>query len=171
MAIKKRRVRGLRDSIPGGFVIGRTGKGKGAPTLLAFSDIIAGARGGGGGGGASGATTIAIEMYCGGLMRANEVLGQFIAPREVTLSLGLSGSHAIASIASTGTLVLSIRRATAVGNGTEVGTITFTSSNVGVMSFTADTVFAIGQRLLVVVPALPDSTLANTTILFVGNLT
>lgn len=166
MAIK-RTIRGIRDKIPGGYIIGRIGKGQG-PAQLIRADFNNGRVSGGGSG--SGVTTIAIEMYAGALMRANEVLGQIIAPVEFTLPAMLPGSFAIASTASVGTVVLSIRKATVVGFGFEVGTITFTASNTGVIVFASDTVFAVGDRLLVRAPATVDSSLANTTILLLGNL-
>lgn len=170
MARKKRPIRGIRDSIPGGFVIGRIGKGRGAPTLIPFTPNSSGGVGGGGGGG-SGATTIAIEIFAGGLMRANEVVGQLIAPVVFTLPATLTGSLAKAVTASSGTVVLVIRKATGVGGlGTSIGTLTFTTSATGVFSFAADVAFAVGDRLLLVCPSPADVGLADTTILFMGNL-
>lgn len=169
MARKFRRVRGLRDAIPGGFVIGRIGKGKGAPMLIPFTPNANGSVGGGGGG--SGVKFIAVELYAGGLMRANEVVGQIIAPVEFTLPAGLATSYAKAVTASTGVLVLTIRKATAAGGvGSSIGTITFTGSTEGVFSFASDVSFAIGDRLLVQCPSPANVSLASTTILFMGNL-
>lgn len=170
MARKKRPIRGIRDSIPGGFVIGRIGKGRGAPTLIPFTPNSSGGVGGGGGGG-SGNTTLAIEIFASGLMRANEVVGQIIAPVAFTLPATLPGSFAESVTASVGTLVLSIRKATGVGGtGTLVGTITFTTSATGVFSFASNELFAIGDRLLVVCPSPADVALADTTVMLLGSL-
>lgn len=170
MAIK-RTIRGIRDKIPAGYVLGRagSGRGQGPVQLIKFNPDSRGNVGGGGSG--SGVTAIAVEMYAGGLMRANEVVGQIIAPVEFTLPATLPDSYAKAVTASTGALVLSIRKATGAGGvGTEIGTITFTNSTEGVIVFASDVAFAIGDRLLVRCPSPANVSLASTTILLMGNL-
>lgn len=165
MAIK-RTIRGIRDKIPGGYIIGRIGKGQG-PAQLIKADFNNGRVRGGSSGGV---TSIAIELFAGGVMRSNEVVGQIIAPVAFTLPAGLTGSLATAAVTSSGTTVLSIRKATAVGYGSEIGTLTFTSSNVGVFSFASAVAFAVGDRLLVQAPTPSDGGLADTTILLLGSL-
>lgn len=169
MAIK-RTIRGIRDKIPAGYVLGRSGsgRGQGPVQLIKFSPDSFGAVGGGSGGG--GVTTIAVEIFAGGAMRANEVIGQIIAPVEFTLPAGLAGSLAKAAVASSGTVVLSIRKATAVGFGSEIGTLTFTTSASGVFSFVSAVSFAVGDRLLIRAPVSVDALLSDTTILIMGDL-
>jgi len=169
MAIK-RTIRGIRDKIPAGYILGRLGSGRGqGPVQLIKADFNNGRVSGGGGG--SGVTSIAIEIFAGGLMRPNEVVGQIIAPVEFTLPTNLPDSYAKAVVASTGAIVLSIRKATAVGGtGSVIGTITFTGSATGVISFLSDVAFAIGDRLLVTCPSPANATLSGTTILLMGNL-
>jgi hypothetical protein len=172
MAIK-RTIRGIRDKIPPGYVLGRSGtagsRQQGPVQLIKFTPSRDGGVGGGGSG--SGVTTIAIEMYAGGLMRANEVVGQIIAPVEFTLPATLPDSYAKAVSASTGAVVLTIRKATAAGGvGSSIGTITFTNSTEGVIVFASDVAFAVGDRLLVQCPNPANASLASTTILLVGNL-
>lgn len=160
-----RKIRGIRDRIPGGYVIGRTGKGYGAPTLIKFTADAQGGVGGGGGGGSARVRNVAVEMFAGSVMRALEIIGQIIAPMAFTLPSGLAGSYAKAVVASTGTVVLTIRK-----NGSSIGTITFTASATGVFSFTADVAFVAGDLLSITVPNPPDATLADTTILLWGTV-
>lgn len=172
MAIK-RTIRGIRDKIPPGYVLGRAGtvgsRKQGPVQLIPFIQSNRGGVGGGGSG--SGVTTIAFEFFAGGTMRPNEVIGQFVAPAAFTLPATLPGSYAKAVVASTGAIVLSIRKATAVGGlGSVIGTVTFTASATGVLAFTADVVFAIGDRLLITCAAPANATLSDTTILLMGNL-
>ncbi len=170
MAIK-RTIRGIRDKIPAGYVLGRSGsgRGQGPVQLIKFTPDGFGAVGGGGSG--SGVTTLALEFFAGGLMRSNEIIGQQVAPVEFTLPATVPGSYARAVTASTGALVLSIRKATAVGGiGAVIGTITFTASADGVFSFAADVAFAVGDRLLITCPSPANATLADVTILLMGNL-
>lgn len=173
----KRTIRGIRDKIPAGYVLGRAAggnglgaRGQGPVQLIKFNPNSSGAIGSSASTSTT-ATTIAIEIYAGSTMSASEAIGQIIAPVQVTLLVGLPDSYAKAGVASTGTLVLNIRKATAVGGrGSVIGTITFTTSATGVISFLTETVFAPGDRLIVECPAVPDSTLADTTILIVGTL-
>lgn len=172
MAIK-RTIRGIRDKIPPGYVLGRAGtvgsRKQGPVQLIPFIQSNRGGVGGGGSG--SGVTTLAFEFFAGGTMRPNEVVGQQIAPVAFTLPVGLPGSYGKSVVASTGALVLSIRKATAAGGlGSVIGTITFTTSTEGVISFLTATTFAIGDRLLITCPAPANATLADTTILLMGNL-
>lgn len=167
----KRTIRGIRDKIPGGYVLGRlpSARGSGPVQLIKFTPDANNAVGGSGSG--SGISSINIEFFAGGLMRSNEVIGQFVAPVAFTLAVGLPLSLAKAVTASTGAIVLSIRKATAAGGlGSVIGTITFTASVTGVISFASAVTFAIGDRLLVTCASPANTTLSDTTLLFVGDL-
>jgi hypothetical protein len=157
-----RKIRGLRDNIPGGFVIGRTGKGKGAPTLIPFKANSKGVLGGPTAASAS-ANQIAIEIFAAGLLAISETIGQIIAPVGFTLLATLPGSYAKARIASTGTVVLTIYQ-----NTTSIGTITFTASATGVFSFVADVTFVAGDFLRITTPGAADATLNDVTARLVG---
>lgn len=74
----------------------------------------------------------------------------------VTFPSGLTGSQSKASTASTGTVAFSVKK-----NGTEFGTITFTTSATGTFAAASATSLAIGDQLTVVAPATADSTLAD----------
>jgi hypothetical protein len=163
-----RTVRGIRDKIPGGYVIGRLGKGRGAATLIPLTSVnsykgISGA-GGGGGSGAS-VRNIAVEMFVSKTMAASETVGQIIAPKVFTIPAGVSGSYAKARVASTGSVTLTIRK-----NGSSIGTITFTTSATGTFSFSSDVTFAIGDLLSVTTGGSVDVSLADTTILLYGSI-
>jgi len=169
MGIKKT-IRGIRDSIPGGYVLGRIGAGSGPPSLIKFTPN---AQGGIGGGNAARASSrgMAVEFFAGKTLTDGETVGQIIIPVGFTLPLGLLGSYAEAVTASTGTSVLTIRKATVAGGvGASIGTITFTTSATGVLSFAADVSFVPGDRLLVVAPTPADSGLADISILLLGRI-
>jgi len=159
-----RKIRGIRDAIPGGFVLGRTGKGKGAVTLIPY---VANSQGviNGGGSGAAGATSIAIEMFAAGLMAISETIGQVIAPVPFILRATLPTSFAKARVASTGVFVLTIYK-----NAGSIGTITFTASATGVFSFASDVAFVAGDFLRITTPGAVDATLADTTVMLLGDI-
>lgn len=165
----KRTIRGIRDKIPGGFVLGRlpAARGNGPVQLIKFtpnaSNSINSAV-------PSTPSNIAVEFFAGGLMLADEVIGMIVAPTIFELPAGLAGSYAKAITASTGAIVLTIRKATGAGLGSSIGTITFTNDDDGVFVFTANISFARGDKLLVTCPNPANATLANTTILLLGTI-
>lgn len=93
---KNRVIRGIRDKIPGGFVIGRVGKGVGKPTLIPIGrgGVQAGAGvpgGGGGGGGASIQTLLnTISVTKGAILYRDTTLWSALTPGTAGFAL-LSG--------------------------------------------------------------------------------
>jgi hypothetical protein len=74
------------------------------------------------------------------------------------------GSKAKATVASTGTAVYSVKK-----NGTEIGTLTFSTGNVnGVFALASATAFAADDRFSVIAPNPRDATLSGVTMTFVA---
>lgn len=117
---------------------------------------------GGGGGGPSG---IDIGLFANGMLVDAELLFQLKTTTAFDLPIDLAGSYGIAATASTGTVVISLRK-----NGFEFATLTFTSSATGVFSGAA-TSFGLGDVLTMVAPATADATLANISINLKGSVT
>ncbi len=161
----RRQIRGIRDSIPGGYVLGRgTSVGKGAPTLIPVTFDADGAISGGGGG--STVKNMAVEFFCSSTPIQSEIFGQAIIPKDFTLAAGLSGSYAKATVAATGTFSMNMLK-----NGSIIGSMTWTAGQTSAsFTFAADVAFSAGDLLRVDVPATVDATLANITILLYGTL-
>lgn len=171
----KRRIRGIRDSVPAGHVIGRMpGKAGGRPYPIKFSDLIENAyptRSGGGGGGTASTKVIVFDGFIADLMTADEVLLQWIAPRLCRLPANLATSYAKARVAATGSTVVTLYKVVA-GVATNIGTITWAgSATVATFSFAADVDFNAGDMLRAVAPASADATLKDTTIMLYGSYT
>lgn len=161
----RRQIRGIRDSVPGGYVLGRKdGVGRGPPSLIKASFDADGAIAGGGGSTTS--KVMAIEFFCSSTPIPGEVFGQAILPKEFTLEAGLSGSYAIGTVAATGTYSMDILK-----NGVSIGTVTWTAGQTsGTFTFASDVGFSAGDLLRVDAPMTGDATLANVTILLYGTL-
>lgn len=86
--------------------------------------------------------------------------------RALKLPVGLTGSVALAAVAATTTTIFTIKK-----NSTVIGTITFASgSDTGVISFTSEVSFAVGNVLEILAPELPDDTLSDITITLIPQL-
>ncbi|QIV65772.1 putative tail fiber protein [Mesorhizobium phage Cp1R7A-A1] len=110
--------------------------------------------------------SIELSVFASGVLDTSEVIFSHVATKAFTLPSGLTGSRVVASVASTGTAVLKIKK-----NGADVGTITFTASATGVLAMATATAFAPGDILTIVAPSSPDATLANISASLVGSLT
>lgn len=175
MPKNNRTIRGLRDRIPGGYVVGRLpGRSTKAPGLISLKDIIENAyptRGSVGGSGGTTSKVIAFETFIAGTMSTLEVVGQWIVPRVSRLPLGLATSFARSKTAATGSTVLTIAKVVA-GVATTIGTVTFAAAAVvGTFSFLADVDFAAGDMIRLTGPAGVDGTLADVTVLLYGSYT
>jgi hypothetical protein len=95
----------------------------------------------------------------------NEIVFFFVSPRNFGFPINFTNSVAKSAVASTGTAVFTINK-----NGTQVGTITFESSSVGVFSAVAEVSLIAGDILSIIAPATQDTTLENIGITLVGNL-
>jgi hypothetical protein len=83
---------------------------------------------------------------------------------DATFPAGFAASRAGALVASTGTAVYSVKK-----NGTEIGTLTFTSSDTGAFALASETSFAAGDRFSVIAPNPRDETLSGVTMTFVAS--
>lgn len=92
-----------------------------------------------------------------------EELYSWIMTTTVTFPAAFLGSVAKARIASTGTVVYSIRK-----NDVEIGTITFTASVTGVFALASQTAFAAGDRISLIAPDPRDATLSGVVVTVVG---
>jgi hypothetical protein len=98
-----------------------------------------------------------LALYIEGQPTANETVLQYVAPEEMTLPVGLTGSVAVA-----GTLPTAIASFTLYKNGSSIGIIQFQiSPQEVVFSFPGNVIFNPGDILTVLAPASVDTTLAN----------
>lgn len=100
-----------------------------------------------------------VAMFVSGLASASEEVFRLQFTDTVFFPAALTLSLASAAVASTGTKVFSLQR-----NGVEFGTVTFTSSAVGVFAAALQTTFIAGDVLSVVAPASQDPTLSDISI-------
>lgn len=104
-----------------------------------------------------------LGFYFEGTLSNAEAVARYVFNRSVTFPASLTGSHASADTASTGTVSFTLKQ-----NGSSVGTVTFTASATGTFTFASPVTFASGDVLQIVAPATADSTLANVAINLAG---
>lgn len=92
-----------------------------------------------------------------------EVYRHVFTEGQVNFEAGLGDSAASADDASTGTAVFSIEK-----NGTEIGTVTFTSSLTGTFALAGGATFVKNDVLKIIAPAPQDATLFNVSISLAG---
>lgn len=97
-----------------------------------------------------------VGMFVGGLPDNSELVLYLPMVRTVVFPAGLTGSYALANVASTGTKVFDIQK-----NGGSVGSATFTTSATGVLAMASQQTFAAGDILSIVAPAAQDATLSD----------
>lgn len=104
-----------------------------------------------------------IAGFMPGSYGSNAELIVVAAPRAFTLPVNCTGSIANLATASTGTAVFKIKQ-----NGSQIGTITFTSSTSGVFSLASGATFNVGDILAVFAPTTVDATAAGFSVSFLG---
>ncbi len=104
-----------------------------------------------------------IGLYIEGVMTNGENVLRYVFNRAMTLPVSLTGSHASANTASTGTVSFTLKN-----NGSSIGTITFTGSATGTFTFASPVTFAAGDILTIIAPATADATLADVNINLAG---
>ncbi len=99
-----------------------------------------------------------------GVPIASEVIMRYLAPRPFRLPAGLTNSQGRAGVAATAQTDFDIQR-----NGSSVGTMSFAiAAQVPTFTMATLTDFAISDRLEIVGPATPDSTLADIAVTLAG---
>lgn len=113
------------------------------------------------------------DAYFGmpGRPAAAEVLARIPMVRRVTFPAGMSGSRALAAVASTAGAEFSLRKSTSPGStGTQFGTVNFSAGLANAsFSVTIDTVFEVGDILIVTAPGSQDATLSDVAFSLVGS--
>lgn len=115
-------------------------------------------------GGGGGPPPYDVGAMVTGVPDADAVCLRYQFPREVTFAAGLSPSQGVADVAATSETDFDIQR-----NGVSVGTMTFAAAaSSATFSMASETVFEVGDVLLVIAPSSPDATLADLSFVLAG---
>lgn len=107
-----------------------------------------------------------IGGYYDGLTLASDIFLKFVTCREFFLPANLDGSNGHAGTAASASTTFDVQK-----NGSNIGTVVFAGgSSTPSFTLSADTNFAVGDRLSVVCPASPDATLADISITIKGTV-
>lgn len=159
MGILKRTVRGIRDSIPSGYVIGRLSSTDGPAQLIDLKTLNAAtvaAIGGGTGGGQSGQIAD-FGLFFPGKPATSQLIFEMALTRNIILPAALLGGKFGVNTAPTSNYVVTITR-----NGSSIGTITFlATTGVATISFTAPITLLIGDKLQLTGQTTPDGTMSD----------
>lgn len=106
-----------------------------------------------------------FSMFIAGRPLSGELVGRYSFLETVVFPAAATGSRASSSTAATSAgKVFSLRK-----NGTQFGTVTFSTSSTGVFAIGADTTFDPGDILTVIAPSPQDGTLADISIALAGD--
>ena len=147
----------------GGGSAGPTGPTGAGPTGPTGPTGTTGVGGPTGPTGTPGTQPFDLGFYFEGVLTNAEAVARYVFNRSVSFVANLTGSHASADTASTGTVSFTLKQ-----NGSSVGTVTFTASATGTFTFASPVTFASGDVLNIVAPATADGTLANVCINLAG---
>lgn len=113
------------------------------------------------------ASAIDISGFISGLIDDAEIALVHQVSRGFTLKAGLTGSTAYAQTTATANATIDIQK-----NGSSIGSIDFAlGTNVATFTFTSDTSFVVGDRLLFVGQGTSDVTLQDVSFTLTGDLT
>jgi hypothetical protein len=117
---------------------------------------------------ASGQPVNLISYYPDTLVASARMLSA-ITPQPTTFLSGLPGSYAYCKNAPTATTTLTINRVTSAGVSTPIGSVAFAAgSKVGTFTFAAQVVTVAGDRIQVLGPDTPDTTISDIELAIVG---
>jgi chitodextrinase len=106
-----------------------------------------------------------IPFFVYGVPAVNTLVGLMLAPRDISLFSGLTGSMAKSKVASTSATSFLIKM-----SGTQIGTVDFAAgSTVATFTFASSVKVTSGSFLEIYTGALVDSTLSNIAITLVGS--
>lgn len=106
-----------------------------------------------------------VTVFAAGVLTASQVVARVTFNRSVQFPASLTGSNATAEAASTGTATLNIQK-----NGTNVGTVVYTTSATATFTMGSQTTFNAGDVMRIVGPGSADATLAGVAISLAGVL-
>lgn len=164
MGVLKRTIRGIRDSLPSGYVVGRLSSQEGPAELIDLATLShAQVAAVGGGGGGSGGGVADFGVFFSGKPAASQVCFEMVMTKAVQLPKNLSGSQFATNTApTTGNYVFTLNK-----NGSSIGTVTFAvTSGTPTVSFTALVPFAIGDKFQIVGQVSPDANMADIAFSF-----
>lgn len=162
MGILKRTIRGIRDSIPAGYVIGRVSTGDGPAQLIDLATLGRGITAAQGGAAASSGTTADFGLFFSGKPSGSQIVFEMVMSKAVKLPLHLTGSQALAATAPASTATFTLNK-----NGSSIGSISIaTGTGIGTFTFAAAVTLAIGDKFQVVGPSSPDASMADIAISF-----
>jgi hypothetical protein len=160
MGVPDRTIRGIRDTIPTGYVIGRTGLTDGRAQLLPIKDlgnalVKTGAVASVPQAQSNSGRPADFAVFWPGKPAASQVFLQIKMTLAITLPASLTGSEFSAGIAATSNYVITISK-----NGSSIGTLTYSSGGVAV-SFASLVNLAVGDTFELAGQPGTDATLAN----------
>ncbi len=167
--ILKRTIRGIRDSIPAGYVIGRGSSQEGPAELIDMStlgrQLVQ-----------SGALPSPADIpvvpadfgfFFSGKPSASQVIFELKLPKAILLPASLSGSQVGTATNPTADWTMTLKK-----NGSNIGTIKFTAGTGAVtITFVSAVGFAIGDLFQITGQSATDTTLQDFFVSFVASFT
>jgi hypothetical protein len=163
MTVLKRTIRGIRDSIPSGFIMGRLSSGNGPAELISLRGLsqAQSAAGGSSGGGSSGGVSD-FGFFFSGKPLGSQIMFEIKMTKSLRLPLNLGGSQFNAATPPAADWTVTLLR-----NGSSIGTIKFAATTgATTVTFATSVTFVIGDIFKITAPGTADSALADIAFSF-----
>jgi len=167
--ILKRAVRGIRDSIPAGYVIGRGSSQEGPAELISMATLGQKITQTGAVPKPSDIPVVPADFgfFFSGKPTASQVIFELKMPKAITLPASLTGSQAGTNTNPTADWTMTLKK-----NGASIGTIKFTAGTGAVtITFSSLVNFAIGDLFQITGQSVADTTLQDFFVSFVASFT
>jgi hypothetical protein len=112
-------------------------------------------------------TTTPYDLYASfeGIPSSARVCARFVCGRNLTMPAALVGSRSTADIAATASTVFTITK-----NGTQFGSITYAAGSITGVFTGSSTTFVPGDKISIIAPIVPDTTLSSLSFVLVGDI-
>lgn len=165
--VLKRAIRGIRDSIPSGYVIGRGSSQEGPAELISLQTLGQKIVQTGAVPSPSAIPVVPADFgfFFSGQPAGSQVIFEMKLQKAIKLPASLTGSQAGANTAPTSNWTMTLKK-----NGSSIGTIQFAAGTGAVtITFASLVSFAIGDTFQITGQSVADATLADFFVSFVAS--
>lgn len=162
MGILKRTIRGIRDSLPSGYMLGRLSSGDGPAELISLDHVAQKIAATGIVGGSGGGSVADFGLFFSGKPGSSQVIFEMIMSKNILLPLHLGGSQFKPNTPPLADYTVTLNK-----NGVSIGTIKFAATTgATTIVFTASKNFSIGDTFQIVGPVTADGNIADIAFSF-----
>lgn len=162
MGVLKRAIRGIRDSLPSGYIVGRVSSQDGPAELIDLKTLGQSITAATGGVTAPSGGVADFGLFFPGKPTASQLVFDMIMTKAINLPPVLGGSQFFVTTAPTSNYTFTLKK-----NTTTIGTITFAASTGAfTVTFIAQVQFILGDRFSITGQSVADGTMSDIAFSF-----